>query len=326
MRILIVSTDWSGLISPIIDEIKRQGHEVDYLDHSVLSDFKYFNKIDRIQSKAFNFLSNKKYKHLRTEEQIEFSLRGFLHCKDKYDLAIFTNPDIFNDVHFSLFRKGARKLILNLWDSLERMPNNKQKIKFFDIVRSFDPIDCGNFGFIPTTNYFHRNEQIMDDKENYKYDTFSIMTFCKERYPLVDRFINANPNVNHKIMIYIDNERKRKYIKNEKIDVITKPILNDKLRAIISESKSVLDIGYRCQNGFSFRVFETLAWNKKLITTNPHITNADFYDENNILLLSDDFLIDDCFLNSSYSPVPDDIKKKYRLDFWVKNLLMLDRD
>ncbi len=323
MRVLVVSTDWSGLVSPIVKEIQKQGHVVDYLDHSILANFSYFNYFDRIQSKFFNVFSGKQYKHLRTEEQIESTLRGFFYGKECYDLAVFTNPDIFNERHFKLFRNSAKKLVLNLWDSLERMPNNKSKLHFFDVVRSFDPVDCEQMGFLPTTNYFHSDERIMPEREQYEYDVFSVMTFCKVRYPMVEKFIERNSELKCKILLYIDNERKRKYINNSKVEVITKPMLNDELREMISKSKSVLDLGYESQNGFSFRVFETLAWNKKLITTNKYILDADFYKEDNIFLLPISYRIDNGFIDSPYIIVPDEVKSEYRLDRWVERLLRL---
>lgn len=325
MRVLVVSTDWSGLVSPIVDEIRQQGHIVEYLDHSILADFSYFNYFDRIQSKIFNVFSGEKYKHLRTEEQIESTLRGFFYGKDVYDLAVFTNPDIFNERHFKLFKNNSRKLVLNLWDSLERMPKNRSKLHFFDVIRSFDPVDCKNMGFIPTTNYFHIQEQVMPQREMYNYDVFSVMTFCKERYPLVEKFIDVNPDLKCKILLYIDNERKRKYIRHPKVQIITKPVLKGDLREFISKSKSVLDLGYETQNGFSFRVFETLAWNKKLITTNKHVIDADFYRESNIYCLPKNYKVADFFIDSPYTHVPADVKNQYRLDEWVNRLLNLGK-
>lgn len=323
MRILVVSTDWSGLISPIIDEMRAQGHYVDYLDHSMLSNFCYFNAFDKIQSKIFNLFSSGKYKHLRTNEQVECTLRGFFCYREPYDLALFTNPDIFNEQHFKIFRANSKKMFLNLWDSLDRMPKNKLKLHFFDVVRSFDPVDCSSLNLLPSINYFNINEREMPSREHYDYDVFLVMTFCRQRYSIIDKIICRNKNLNFKIMIYIDHERKRKFITNPKIEVITKPLFGEQLRTIIENSKAVLDIGYENQNGLSFRVMETLAWNKKLITTNKNILGVDFYDKNNILLLDDKFFVGDEFLDSSYVMVDDKVKSKYRLDAWVKHLLSL---
>lgn len=154
MRVLIISANWSGLVTPIVEEIRKQGHEVDYLDYDFLVDFKYFNFFDRIQSKLFNVLYTEAYKNIRVDEQIECCLRGFFYNRPHYDLTVLTNPSFFNDTHFGYIKNNSKRLVLNLWDSLDKMPGNQSKIEYFDAIRSFDPIDCERYGFIPTTNYF----------------------------------------------------------------------------------------------------------------------------------------------------------------------------
>ena len=53
MRILFICPDWAGLATPIVKEMRRQGHNVTLLDHSDFSDFSYFNKTHRLLSKCY---------------------------------------------------------------------------------------------------------------------------------------------------------------------------------------------------------------------------------------------------------------------------------
>jgi hypothetical protein len=89
-------------------------------------------------------------------------------------------------------------------------------------------------------------------------------------------------------------------------------------------SKTILDL-MRCgQTGLSFRVFEAMALEKKIITNNPTIKDYDFYNPENILLLNDDFTnMDPEFLTSPYVKIPDEIYHKYTLESWVERVFNL---
>lgn len=51
----------------------------------------------------------------------------------------------------------------------------------------------------------------------------------------------------------------------------------------VSKSELILDLVISSHVGFSFRIFEGLCFEKKVITTNPTVREADFYDEHNFL-------------------------------------------
>ena len=89
------------------------------------------------------------------------------------------------------------------------------------------------------------------------------------------------------------------------------------------DSKIILDIAHPHQKGLSFRPYEALGLNKKLITTNQEIVNCDFYNPNNILLIKDlnDFRIPNSFLTSEYEKPAEWIKEKYFIKNWVKTIL-----
>lgn len=321
-RVLIISTDWSGLVTPIVNEMRCQGNEVDYIDHSILSNFKYYGFFNKFQSKVNNILTNYAYKKKRTEEQITCTLIGFFHCRKKYDAIIFTNPDIFNDEHFDIFRKYADNLILNLWDSLQRMPRNIDLIDKFDVVLSFEPLDCDKYGLISIANYIPPSEAKINNEDCYEYDVFSVMSFCKERYKKLLRFLDDNPKIKSKVFVYIDNERKRSFIKDKRVTVINNPIFNEELKSYVKRSRSILDIGYDNQKGLSFRIFESLAWEKKIITTNEYVKCFDLYDYNNIFCVnSSSYLVTDDFFSSDYQSIPSEVIDAYRLKNWVIRLL-----
>ena len=74
--------------------------------------------------------------------------------------------------------------------------------------------------------------------------------------------------------------------------------------------------------GLSFRIFDALRFDKKLITTNQSIRDTDLYHPENVFLWdggSLDELPD--FLAPPYQPVSPDIKEKYSFTQWLNRML-----
>jgi len=81
------------------------------------------------------------------------------------------------------------------------------------------------------------------------------------------------------------------------------------------------------QYGLSFRVFEAMALEKKIITDNEKIKNYDFYNPNNILVLNKDFSnITKEFFETPYQALPEEIYKKYTLEKWVERVFNLENN
>jgi hypothetical protein len=70
------------------------------------------------------------------------------------------------------------------------------------------------------------------------------------------------------------------------------------------------------------RTFEALGAGKKLITTNEHIKDADFYNPNNIHVIHrrETLNIPSSFLNTEYTPLKNNIYEKYSLQNWIKQI------
>ncbi|SON51033.1 hypothetical protein [Vibrio tapetis] len=320
MNILFICPDWANLASPIVSEMRRQGHDVIHLDHSDFADFRYYNKTHRLLSKAFDLIASSKYKHLRTKEQISFSLRGFFNHRQRFDIILMTEPNFFGDEHFDLFEKNTDKLVLSLWDSLERMPRNGTHLERFSPIFSFEPTDCEKHGFIRSYNYINKFD---NQHNNLKYDLFSVMSFNKQRYQDVVSFLEANPHINANVNFYIDHPRKRKYITHPRVNIIDKLMLTDELEQNIREAKAVLDIGQgqQLQAGLSFRVYEALGFEKKLITTNSSISKYDFFNKKNIQILDASLKIEDSFFEAPYEKPDNKVLQKYTLSSWVENVI-----
>lgn len=102
-------------------------------------------------------------------------------------------------------------------------------------------------------------------------------------------------------------------------------IPREKALGKMKDSTIMIDIQRPEQVGLTFRVFESLGYRKKLITTNKDVVNYDFYNPNNILVLDpENIKIPESFLESEYQEVPEEIFNKYQIKNWVKKILEIE--
>ncbi len=103
-----------------------------------------------------------------------------------------------------------------------------------------------------------------------------------------------------------------------------KKISHEQLPQYYMNAKILLDLMREGQYGLSFRVFEAMALEKKIITDNESIKNYDFYNPNNILVLNEDISnINASFFEAPYEKVPQEIYNAYTLDHWVTKVFKL---
>ena len=90
----------------------------------------------------------------------------------------------------------------------------------------------------------------------------------------------------------------------------------------VREKAVVVDFLNNVHQGLSFRAFDALCFNKKLITNNQTISNYDFYHPNNIFIWNGKNAAElMSFLTLPYVPVADEIKEKYSFTGWLKQIL-----
>lgn len=90
---------------------------------------------------------------------------------------------------------------------------------------------------------------------------------------------------------------------------------------MVSESRGILDIAQENQDGFSMRVMEAIFLNKKLVSTNTALRDADFYDPANILVLDSDEVTKaqiSEFFSSDFHPYPEEVRRYYSIGEWVR--------
>ncbi|MGE8425144.1 MAG: hypothetical protein ACN6PI_20070, partial [Sphingobacterium siyangense] len=88
------------------------------------------------------------------------------------------------------------------------------------------------------------------------------------------------------------------------------------------DSKIILDLAHPNQRGLSFRPFEAIGLEKKLITT-ANIDQADLYHEDNVYIIKDINTIDipKSFIENDYRIISSNIKEKYFIKNWIQTII-----
>ena len=90
----------------------------------------------------------------------------------------------------------------------------------------------------------------------------------------------------------------------------------------MQKSEFLLDLHTSIHNGLSFRTFESIGYNKKLITDNKLVRDYDFYNPNNIFIFEDNnFKGLENFIKTPYQQVDTAIKQKYGFTGWLQKIL-----
>jgi hypothetical protein len=308
MRITLISHDNWGYNNNIAVALKKKGHVVHHIDFST---FKY--KYPNFGYKVYNFFLKAFFK--RNLKNIHFGkeiVRRLEQLDEIQDAILTIKGDWIDPKQVLELKKYTKKSIAYFNDNIYRCPKILKVIPNFDEVYSFEKEDCEkhNLKFMPNWIYQEENQEIQNN--TFDYDVFNISskdnrfkTICKVADEL------KKQNIKSKIIIY-DKKNKNK---NYNIEFISNYIQIADVKKHITRSKILLDIHRKEQNGLTFRVFESLGMNKKLITTNPDIINYDFYNPNNIHVIDEENIRFDAeFFNVPYEPIPEDIYNNYTLD------------
>ena len=224
-------------------------------------------------------------------------------------------------------KKCTNRLVTFLYDNLDRHPA-QDKLHFFDKIFSFDDQDIQNYGFETLTNYNYL-PFLPKEQQNSHVDALYITSYDKKRIEQLKVLSQKFQRLNLSFDLYVIGKKswKHQIIKpftENKIIFSKKKICHKNLPQYYKNTKVILDLMRKNQYGLSFRIFEAMALEKKIITDNEKIKNYDFYNSNNILVLNKDFSnITKDFFETPYQTLPEKIYEKYTLEKWVERVFNL---
>lgn len=317
MKICLISFDYFDYDHAIIVELKRRNIEANHID---ISKFKYNYKsfFDKILNFFNKFFLNKNIKKIKMEEDILNHLQNIGH----QDSILVIRPDkISKKTHLEI-KKYCNKYIAYIYDSCERFPVDHLLDKIFDQVFSFDLNDVKKYGFTPITNYIYQDKKEIEPNKKFKNDVFIIISI-DERFSLLNTIANyfTRKNINFRFII-VGKKKPKKY--NKTIFYTKNNFFAEELENELENSRIFLDLIRKNHNGLSFRVFEALAMQRKIITTNQSIKLYDFYNPNNILIIEENNInINPEFLTTPYQQLEDAIYEKYTIKNWVNTVFKI---
>lgn len=184
---------------------------------------------------------------------------------------------------------------------------------------SFDIGDCEKYQ-MHFNNQFIDETKVVASQEDPKYQSdVCFIGVDKQRLSylleLEAYFVECNLNP----FIYVVDSSKNSYSNYD----YKKPIPYSELIKYEANTSAILDVVQENQHGISLRPLEALFLNKKLITNNHTVLNMDFYEKENIFLLSKQNMSEILtFLKVPMKPVAETVKEKYSFKGWLNNFFI----
>lgn len=323
MKICVISFDFWGYDAHIVETLKEKGIEANHIKIGAVSYENFGERLTNLFSKVF---LGKNLKYQKRQKFVIEQLDKLGH----QDQILVLNADTFDHSTLEYMKKCANRFITFLYDNLDRCPV-QDKLHFFDKIYSFDDKDIEKHGFERLTNYNYL-PFLSQEKQNPSEDALYITSYDKKRIKQLDILSQKFEELRLKFDLYVigkkswKNQLMKPFSKN-KIVFTRKRINHENLPEFYKRTKVILDLMRENQYGLSFRVFEAMALEKKIITDNEKIKNYDFYNPNNILVLNKDFsnIIKE-FFETPYQSLPKEIYKKYTLEKWVEQVFNLENN
>lgn len=330
-KICLISFDNWKYDQFIIKKLNEKGISAYHINLGSYKHASFFVRFINFLSKIFLG------KNLKNKKKQDFIIET-LKNNGLHDQILVINPDVIEIEYHKKIKEYTKIYNAYLYDSVARFPvEHLLNENLFDTIFSFDIDDCKKYGFIKVNNYIYLDKQPI--KENNQYNVLTISSFDK-RFTLFNNIGYILSNKGFKInFIFVSRNityKKIKYNLKVFLNIISgkkahktfkfrsKKISNNKLLEYYQTTDVILDLVQGDQTGLSFRVFEAMALQKKLITDNPAIKNYNFYNTNNILVIDKkNPVIPLEFLESKYESILDEIYNQYTIDSWVKNIFSL---
>lgn len=315
MKICVISFDYWNYDQHIVKALQKKGVTASHID---ISKFKYEYKsvFEKLKNFLFKVFLNKNIKKIKRQEFIIETLQRL----GKQDQILVIRPDLIERKTHQTIKGYTDNYMAYIYDSCKRFPIDHLLEGVFDRIYSFDREDVKAYNFEHITNYIYLDKQPISDQ--FEFDVFIVMS-PDERIHELNVIAKQLDQIGASYK-FIVVSRKRPSHLYEGIEHTSKEIGTNELKTYIQRSRIILDLLRENHNGMSFRIFEALAYQKKIITTNSSVKHYDFYDENNILILEKGKLeINEDFFKTQYEPLDDDIYDKYTVSGFVERVFKL---
>lgn len=304
----------------IEEEMRNMGYEVTVFS-PMASYGKLYQKVCNTITRG-NYIKNRAYKL----QQIFFT-----ECETQFDYVFaIVGRDIDAGLFADFKKKQKRaKFILYLWDDIARINNFNNICALFDKIITFDSEDSQKYKyeFLPlfyTKNHLYQNQEK-------KYKLAMVASLHSERIDIYRTIYQKMKLGNDDSYLYVLAGSIQGYLKGKKqlkevgIDAGNIHIYGLSMKESIEkicEAKIAVDVQFGSQAGLTIRTIESLATKTKLITTNEHVKEYDFYNPANICVINKNNVeVPKEFFETPYQEIDTEILEKYSLKNWLKEIL-----
>lgn len=311
MTITIIAPDSFGYIEFLHERLQQyDAVNVTFINYSKFK-YTYGSKFEKVKNSFTKLIFKKNIKEIYRSRCLLNAISEI----GKQDVILIIRPDKLEEKTLVELKKYSNKFYSFYFDSIDNFPKKINIIPIFHKVFSYEKEDVKNYNLEFLTNFIYDVEP--QARHTTKYKVFNISSF-DERFETLKKIASymKKEAINYKILV-----RKERVYKDELINVIADYLPLNEVKKLILDSEILLDIQKKNQYGLSFRVFEALGYQKKIITTNTDIVNYDFYNPNNILVLDiNNIYIPKTFLNTAYEHISETILFPYTLEGWINKV------
>ena len=313
-NILVIAPTTANIYKVIVDGFKNYAPEAhtEFMSNT-FPRYKYKSKLEKVGNFLSKVFLNRNIKDIYYRKIL---MKRFAILKEKYDIIFVIRPDHFTDKELIFLKSKTPNLVAYYWDSMDFYPRKKKIIHLFDKVYSFDNQDCIKYKFDRLTNFYYYEPS----PEPIDKTVFCISHIEKRRYRFFNqmgKFLDEN-NISYRFLTKQSKEK----LRSPYIEYLKESIPYSEMLKLLNCYEIILDIAKPNQHGLSFRIFEALGINKKMITNNRSVMEYDFYNPNNILVIDfDNLIIPKSFFETPFQPVDEAIKQQYHLRSFVRTVV-----
>jgi hypothetical protein len=274
---------------------------------------KLIHAFRKIMLKDYDYKSQLKIKNYENE-----ILNKLNNIDNQADFSLIIRSDIYPISIIKKIKNKTKKMVGYQWDGLHRFPAIYKHTPFYDKFFVFDSNDLSYPNVHLTTNFYFDYD--VETKFEIKQDFFFIGTYMEKRMPKINQLLKVLDNLNMTYQVKLLTNSSIN-LDNKKIEVTNEIVNYNNYIEVLKSSKICLDFLNETHRGLSFRTFEALCYDKKLITNNISIKDYDFYNPNNIFIWDNNDEDLNSFLSLPYQTINPNIKQKYSFGKWIENIL-----
>ncbi len=319
MKITLISFDFWHYDEHIVNCLNKNGAEAHHIN---IGAYQHKNSWARIVN-AFSKVVLRK--NLKTKNREDFILQR-LQQLGLQDQILVINPESIDLACHQKIKKYTKSYKAYLYDSVKRCPvEHLLQASLFDYVYSFDKEDCLQYGFLETTNYNY-----LKKKSPIKTTALDLIYIgsIDERLSFLQELAERCKENALKFQFFAIG-KKATLAKIKQVLLGKLPLIHFRRKRfsplqtleMYRKSNVIVDVIRENQTGLSFRVFESMALGKKIISTNQNLLQYNIAESSNVLVLKKDWSnFDPMFFTQNAVEYNQEIYEQYTINTWVQNV------